>query len=136
MSLGISYFSLFSSCNLARSVFGDASLLIHDLLAQIIGLQCKYAKITHFITTAKGQQIQGTVHFFDPRGCEHEHDLLHFCCLPSQVSPWLYQPLGTSTFCVFQPGTCRPGHSRSRAAEVPLRDPWLPAPVQLLSLTI
>lgn len=68
MSLGISYFSLFSSCNLARSVLGDALLLIHGLLTQIIGLQCKYAKITHFITTTEGQQIQGTVHSFDPPG--------------------------------------------------------------------
>lgn len=90
MSLGISYFSLFSSCNLARSAFGDAFLLIHDLLAQITVLQCKYAKCVHFIITAGGQQIQGTVHFFDPQGCVYEHDLLHSCSLSSQVSPSRY----------------------------------------------
>ena len=40
-----------------------------------------------------------------------------------------------SIFCSFQPGCCRPGHGRSRPAEVLLREPGLPAPIQLPSLT-
>lgn len=139
MSLGISYFSLFSSCNVARSAFGDASLLIHDLLTQITVLQCKYAKRVHFITIAEGQQIQGTVHFFDPQGCMYEHDFLH-----SAVYPAKFPRCGTnlpstsphtSIFCSFQLGSSRSGQGRGRPAEVPLRESWLPAPTQLLSLT-
>lgn len=65
MSLRISYSILFSSCNLARSEFGDAFLLIHDLHAL---LQHKYAQCMYFITITDKHQIQGIVRFFDLQG--------------------------------------------------------------------